>query len=93
MADHRTKLIETTQGTAVVTAMKHREWREFAALVRAAQKQIAAGETADEIAVEDYLLKFVSLPQGADIDLLERWEILDLIEAVKNVTTEGSAKN
>ena len=93
MADHRTRQIETTQGTVTVHAMKHRDWREFAELVRKVQKQVADGEPADETAVEDFLLAFATLPQGGDIGQLERWEVLDLMEAVKNVSISGSAKN
>jgi len=92
MADHRTRQIETTQGTVTVHAMKHRDWREFMSLTRKVQKEIEAGNLDNEAAVEEFLLKFADAGQDR-LDEMERWEIMDIIAAVRDLSVNGSAKN
>ncbi|MBQ6471065.1 MAG: hypothetical protein IJJ33_03700 [Victivallales bacterium] len=92
MADHRTKEIETTQGTVTVRAMKHKDWREFMAITRKVQKEIEEGNLEHEGDVEGFLLRFADADQ-AKLDEMERWEIMDIIAAVRDLSVNGSAKN
>jgi len=92
MVNRRTKEVETTQGTFVCRAMKHKEWKEFIKLTIQAQKDIEAGDASANERVEDFLLSKTSASQEA-LDEMDRWEIQSLMDTVKDLTIGGTAKN
>jgi len=92
MADHRVKTIETTQGSVTVHAMKHRDWREFMELTRRVQKEVEANNLDHESDIEEFMLRFADIEQSR-LDELERWEVMDIINAVRDLSVNGSAKN
>ena len=90
--NHRSKEIETTQGTVTVHSMKHKDWKEFMAVTRRVQKEIEEGKLEHENDVEDFLLRFADIP-AEKLDELERWEVMDIIAAVRDISINGSTKN
>lgn len=92
MVNRRTKEIETTQGTFICHAMKHKEWKEFLKLTLKVQKDIEAGDASTSEEVEDFLLARTTAPKDA-LDEMDRWEIQTLMDTVKELTIGGTAKN